>query len=1270
MGAELAMERGPPPARWAFDRGIKLGESSLTPGESQDEETPLGSTLTAALNSAISSRSGVQRRSALEGVGAAAEAADFAECSCAAALLGELLRDSEPDVRVEALRQLVHLGAQLHAKDAARAQPDIQHVLLPMALSAALDDHDEVARQVILTFSQLAALLPRDAAAAAATHAIHKVEARGAEDGAVAAARLFAHSAASWSDAALHDRVPDLLRRWCSHRDFSVREAIACCLSLVGGHLPIDVWQRALLPWFEQLCRDNNWRVRRAAALDLPRLAGKLRRQQQRVLSRADSTCSCSTSSCEDGGASGGAAGGGAAAPACGCSSCSAPRCRTSGVPLEPIGAAPTGGCTHAKPGGGALSRGQLKGHGGGGGAAAAAAAVPHVWSAHSLRPPPAATSGSLSMGKHPLSSSLLVDEPLSCDSPHSRSSSSLSSSDDRALAGSPPAAPSRLAGGGGGGGGGGGAAAADAGDTDDEAESKGREGGEEGEEGQQQQAPACALALEQPELHACWATMRECVDCLTADSSHWVKVTALAGLGPCLLALPPCQLSGLLIGRFVAMGSSTTVISEISVALACAQSLGLVAARLGPARWPDVRPAFGHLQASRDPVVLQELVAALPLMAAHLGDGPLRADLVPALLSVVHDHLPWVDAPLVAAVPPLLEALPPAAHDPLLRVVARLAAGGGEHERCRAWRLRRGVAAQLGRIARATGRTAITDVLWPAAVALCSDPVAAVRDAAAVQVGPLLAALLPLLPPAELQQLHASRGAVAGAAALRRQLEQPRPRQQRRRPSESSEGDGLQDVARDQAPRQVGAALRCLGGGKGLSSEESSEDDGGAGSPDRAARRSLDIPLPRAGAGSPFPLALSPIASGSGGGACGSFGSSASDDGDDGELLGGLPCALAAPPCGGLSASPPCGQQAAAGERGGAPNSDAGNNGAGSCGSVGSDDASSCEGDSPASSGASTPECASPERPAPLPRRPGARHPGMSAVHPVLGAAHPVLGAVHPAMAPVGAWASPSASPRPRPQRSQSARDLPGASPARSGHAPRRLSSASRLSSFGAPHGSRRSMDSNAAGVDSTSSSAALDPLTAPPALYVDALVDRFGRNPSFRGRQLFVPIGLGLLAHAAHLLPRRTRELVTATLEALARDGVPCVRVVAESAAAALRTAAAERAGGAGSEGEAAGACAACAESEAAGEAAPGGDGGWFDTPVAAQRRLLLAARALARGNRGSFEAASAALGTTPVGPSRLGPRGDARGGGVHAAAGVGVDTAAPSVPHFNIS
>jgi hypothetical protein len=106
----------------------------------------------------------------------------------------------------------------------------------------------------------------------------------------------------------------------------------------------------------------------------------------------------------------------------------------------------------------------------------------------------------------------------------------------------------------------------------------------------EQHEQPACSLEQQAALLHDCWCALRQCMELLTADSSHWVKVAALSGLGPFLLQLPPCQLGQLLLGRFTSMAGSTVVIYEVSVALACAQAFGQLAVLLGPDRWADMR--------------------------------------------------------------------------------------------------------------------------------------------------------------------------------------------------------------------------------------------------------------------------------------------------------------------------------------------------------------------------------------------------------------------------------------------------------------------------------------------------------------------------------------------------------------------------------------------------------------------------------------------------------------------------------------------------------
>ena len=1254
----------------------------------------------------------------------------------------------------------------MHALDARRAAGDVARMLVPLALPLALDDSDDAARAAVLVLQQLVALLPPDAAAAAAQAAVQRLEAEGAEDAAVAAARVFAHTAASWSEGALRERAPEYLRRWCGHRNFTVREAVACCMSLVGRRLPVDVWQGSLLPWFSALCRDNNWRVRRAAALDLPRLAGALHAGHRwRPARRPDSTCSCSTgsragaedsSACSSSGASPRSAGsGGSGCSACGSGGAEAGgsggsgssggssdvhRCPISGVPVEPLGMVPTGACAN-------LSGSSTAGYGSRPAdeerrrqqAGAMATLASSVWSVHARRSASAANSlsgSAASMGKHPLSSSLLVDEPAESaddddndgggdgDNDDAASSSSLSSPDERVLPGGAPAdgaggsgAEATSAAGGhvaaGAPASNSAAAAAGEADTAQQQESAAPAAaaaapGDGGDAAAAKPAPACALALEAPALHACWDAVRACLDAVTSDSSHWVKVTALSGLGPCLLALPPCQLSGLLLGRFVAMGSSTTVIYEISVALACAQSFGLVAARLGPARWPDVRPAFSHMQASRNPAVLQELVDALPALARRLGPDALRGDLLPSLLSILHHHLGWVDAAFVRAAAPLLEALPEEQREPLLRVLSKLAgaghgapnggpgAGAAASERCRAWRLRRDIAAQLGRLARASPRGVITETLWPIAIGLCSDPVAAVRAAAAAEIGPLMAALLPLVsadtPALQLDGRGSSSGGGASAANEDGAAAAAPEQQQQEQQQQQQQRAGSEPQLQKQGPASAGSSDRSAqqwqrGRARrkdGCESDSESED-----------------PAANCGAAAVFSALSSPTrsaASGSSHSSGSAFARFADDDCDEEglALFGGLPCALAAPPSGALSLSaeedsvasssgadeddsarrafdrdaspqPDGGASRGSSSDGGSPalsGSDDDRSPGGLAGRHSSDGGrhSSDGGRSSSDGGGSdgdAPRAATPER------RGGPVHPGMT---------HPgMVGALHPAMAPVGSWAG--RPPRTAPKRCVSTGALraadrraspspafgggPNATAVPSANAVRRRSSESRLT------------PTRAASLPPPG----LDPLCVGPGLYVDALVDRFARAPSFQGRQLFVAIALGLLANAAPLLPERKRRLIVAALQELARDGVGGVRVVAEGAAAALQAAAAEaqqlaqqqqqqqpaaaaqeqqqreQQGGAGLDGggssgdEAGGGAAAAAAAALA-----------FDGSLLSSRQFMLqAARALAKECPGSFEAAAVALcaAARPPPPAMLGSCAAAGGIGAAAAA-----------------
>jgi hypothetical protein len=730
------------------------------------------------------------------------------------------------------------------------------------------------------------------------------------------------------------------------------------------------------------------------------------------------------------------------------------------------------------------------------------------------------------------------------------------------------------------------------------------------------------------------------------------------------------------------------------------------------------------HLKGSRDAAVLKEVVAALPLMAQHLGLDILTADLLPALLGIAHDRLASVDAAFVGASLPLLEALPHAHHEPLLSVLSKLAAGGGgpSGERCNAWRLRREVALLLGPLARTVPQASVTDVLWPAALTLCADPVAAVREAAGAQFGSLLAVVAPLVAGGQSDQEQSDSEEEDVPWQQQREQQHKHKVWQQQAPGaasnstgdasdsgSSSSGGGSSSGDRGSGMNSSGgcsASSASSGNGSGGDDGRNAADaHGGAaeslqqpqgttasasgalatlpqapgsrggpalqpgagrrrshsgrsgGSKDGAAR-----PKPQAASrqwggghpalgrvipddGAPLPSALAASSPYSGYGDA-----SAAGDDDD------LPCALSAPPSASGPFASALADTAGAGAGSGSSSQSAAvdiplparssrprgsesffsnNSGAGT------DSGSSSDGDS---SGASVSDSDGGSDSDGDDSRPIQR----STSGPVVGT--PTSKLLHPALVPVGSWGS-----------QQAAGTLLGGA-AGSGSSSRRAGAAAKRRSRkafpdcprvlsarlgwaraagSAPAAPRHRLggESRAApppclgrGDSAVSRGPAppvgpqLDPLSVGPALYVDCLVQRFARAGSFQGRQLFVTIALGLLAHAAPLLPRRKLRMVTRALKALAADPVASVRVAVDCAAAALQTVAAERApgdSGAWSGVEGAPCCGKGGGAAACATAQPAAVGG---APL--QQPLLQAARALARSCGEGFDAASSAL------------------------------------------
>lgn len=74
---------------------------------------------------------------------------------------------------------------------------------------------------------------------------------------------------------------------------------------------------------------------------------------------------------------------------------------------------------------------------------------------------------------------------------------------------------------------------------------------------------------------------------------------------------------------------------------------------------------------------MLQQVVAALPRLAALLDPGVVGSELLPALGALLHQHLSWLEGALAPHLGELLRALPPAGQDMLLEVRHKMNEGG-----------------------------------------------------------------------------------------------------------------------------------------------------------------------------------------------------------------------------------------------------------------------------------------------------------------------------------------------------------------------------------------------------------------------------------------------------------------------------------------------------------------------------------------------------------------------------------------------------------------
>lgn len=258
-----------------------------------------------------------------------------------------------------------------------------------------------------------------------------------------------------------------------------------------------------------------------------------------------------------------------------------------------------------------------------------------------------------------------------------------------------------------------------------------------------QQQAPALLARLQQlprtPHPVVCLLPSREALGALCASEYVSVRVALAERLHELLALLGPQRVADDLLPLVQVCGAGL-------IGTSCA---------VGPAglRWHalagPLRVAGGWAWLRPPGASWQQQFGSPPCAPTA---GPAAPPPPPQRLSA--DPHPAVADALAVNIRALLAALPPPARVSQLAFLSHMHPEDGSS--CGQWRMRLLIAEQLAGIAALLERQALAEVLLPATLRLCEDPVAAVREAAAAQLGCMVGGLL-----ADMGSRSGSRGSV-----------------------------------------------------------------------------------------------------------------------------------------------------------------------------------------------------------------------------------------------------------------------------------------------------------------------------------------------------------------------------------------------------------------------------------------------------------------------------------------------------------------------------
>ncbi|GIL84328.1 hypothetical protein Vretifemale_13020, partial [Volvox reticuliferus] len=270
----------------------------------------------------------------------------------------------------------------------------------------------------------------------------------------------------------------------------------------------------------------------------------------------------------------------------------------------------------------------------------------------------------------------------------------------------------------------------------------------------------------------------------LLPTKSQWVVTAARQQAGAAIATLRPgTPTTELLPPLLTAYCAAAAAVGQgaADVRRACAESFGDVVCKAGPGCWSQLQPVLVRLLTANDSATLCSLVASAERVVRLLATATATSDGAAAaatgskgdgrkmalydaarqvvsgpLLDVLRNQLHLAAPAASSAMAGLLDVSPPELQLELLQLLPALREPpAGERGRCGDWRQRLSLASQLhaamravagaaAAVAASTANPEATSLIARCAVVMCGDPVWAVRQAAATQVGLMLADAVP----------------------------------------------------------------------------------------------------------------------------------------------------------------------------------------------------------------------------------------------------------------------------------------------------------------------------------------------------------------------------------------------------------------------------------------------------------------------------------------------------------------------------------------------